>query len=451
MREISVRRNSATWDEGFGAPEMVLMAPTIAALGLMAIAMRPTARTRVPTIRMTEVLPTYSQSEPAGLKVPDAAEDTRVSAWTEWGTLREIVVGNADKANFPPEHAAMHPAVNPEGGSSTLLPDGTISESVDAGATIAREIGWPVGPKNQATIDAANWQLDNLARVLSERGVTVRRPNDCDEQIDWSQPLQTPFFNVPNQYCATCPRDIVATVGNIVLEASMSRRDRYFEVHQYRQLIRQLWRRDPKMLWKAAPKPSMGDDMYDDTWWDLTSPERYAKMHDYTFCIKNDEPIFDAAVRFKTHSVDPRVSALLPTSPASSSPAPSSLAPRLGAGHDAVWQGHFCATVDDLQQRRHRMAASRARAARPACPPCALPVRPGAEPPRLHFRASAPRAGAHQPGAAYSRGGRCDLPCQRVALHRRAAADQPDSAVGVAELQMALDERAECVAHVRRR
>ena len=54
------------------------------------------------------------------------------------------------------------------------------------------------------------------------------------------------------------------------------------------------------MLWKAAPKPSMGDDMYDDTWWDLTTPERYAKMHDYTFCIKNDEPIFDAAVRFKT-------------------------------------------------------------------------------------------------------------------------------------------------------
>ena len=174
-------------------PKLAHMAPTIATLGLVAMAMRPSMRSRAPTVRMTGVATTYSE-ESTGLKAPETAEATRVNAWTEWGTLREIVVGNADKANFPPEHPAMQPAVNPEGGSSALLPDGTISESVDAGATIAREIGWPVGPKNQATIDAANWQLDNLARVLSERGVTVRRPSDCDEQVDWSQPLKDALF-----------------------------------------------------------------------------------------------------------------------------------------------------------------------------------------------------------------------------------------------------------------
>ena len=124
---------------------------------------------------------------------------TVVNAWTEWATLREIVVGNADNANFPPKTPSMHPAGNPEGGSSTMLQDGHISESVGEG-----EHDWPVGRKSQATIDAANWQLDNLARVLEEQGVTVRRPNDY-AQVDWSGPLKTPFFDVPNQYCATCP------------------------------------------------------------------------------------------------------------------------------------------------------------------------------------------------------------------------------------------------------
>ena len=75
----------------------------------------------------------------------------------------------------------------------------------------------------------------------------------------------------------------------------MSRRDRYFEVHQYRQMIRDIWRADPKTLWKAAPKPSMADAMYDDSWWGLITDERYERMHDYRYCITNEEPIFDAA------------------------------------------------------------------------------------------------------------------------------------------------------------
>merc|ERR1712087_51190 len=112
---------------------------------------------------------------------------------------------------------------------------------------------------------------------------------------DWSQSIKTPFFESPNQYCATCPRDIIATVGNIIIEASMSRRDRYFEVHQYRQLVRDLWRADRNMLWKAAPKPSMEDKMYDPSWWGLSTAERYAKMHAMKFCITDEEPIFDAA------------------------------------------------------------------------------------------------------------------------------------------------------------
>ena len=39
----------------------------------------------------------------------------------------------------------------------------------------------------------------------------------------------------------------------------------------------------------------MNDAMYKPEWWDLTKEERYEGMHNYDFCITNEEPIFDAA------------------------------------------------------------------------------------------------------------------------------------------------------------
>jgi len=84
---------------------------------------------------------------------------------------------------------------------SGALFDGKLGheETDGAGQFIANEIGWPQGPKKASTIAAANAQLDNLARVLSERGVAVTRP----AQIDWTQPLETPFFKVRS--CVFCP------------------------------------------------------------------------------------------------------------------------------------------------------------------------------------------------------------------------------------------------------
>lgn len=211
----------------------------------------------------------------------------RVNAWTQWGTLKEVVVGVADNACFIPTQPALHPTVNREGGSGA-----TKSKNPNAGSIISDELPWPIGPKKQTTIDAANAQLDNLARVLEERGIRVLRP---DPSIDWSDDIKTPYFKSASQYCAVCGRDSVITIGNIILEATMSRRDRYFEVMAFRDIITDLYRQDKNMLWKASPKPTMRDEMYCEEWWDLTTEERYKKMHEFTFCVTENEPIFDAA------------------------------------------------------------------------------------------------------------------------------------------------------------
>jgi len=218
---------------------------------------------------------------------------SKVNAWTEWGSLREIVVGNADNACFPPEQPALVPEANAEGGSSTLGEDGIVRESIGVGEVVGHEIGWPKGKKNESVVAAANAQLDNLAKIMEDRGIVVRRPDE--HGIDWSAEMKSPLFDVPNQYCATCPRDVLATLGNIVLEASMSRRDRYFEVYAYRQMLRDLWRDDKNMLWKAAPKPALTETTYNEKWWDLDLEERYRRMHDFSYCITDEEPIFDAA------------------------------------------------------------------------------------------------------------------------------------------------------------
>lgn len=202
-----------------------------------------------------------------------AGNGRTLNAWTQWGELTECVVGVADNACFPPIQPAMVPEIN----------DPVLA------ATLAGE--WPKGRKSKSCIDAANLELDNLTNVLEGEGVRTLRP----EIMDWSTSLKTPQFEVANQYVACCVRDTVITVGKTAIEATMSRRDRYFENLAVRQILRDLWREDPEMLWKAAPKPSMSDEMYDPTWWNWTKEERWENMHMYNYCVTNEEPLFDAA------------------------------------------------------------------------------------------------------------------------------------------------------------
>eukprot|EP00941_MAST-03F_sp_MAST-3F-sp1_P003676 g3676.t1 len=207
----------------------------------------------------------------------ELAAKRRVNSWTGWGELREVVVGVADHACFIPPQPAEHPSVN-------------LDEA--CGVAINQEIGWPEGRKKQDTIDAANAQLDAFAATLEQRGIRVMRPS---RDIDWSVGLRTPMFEVANQYCSACPRDVVITLGNIILEAAPSRRDRYFEVLALRDIIAELRSVDDDFLWKAAPRPSLRNSMYKEEWWKLEEQERYDRMHKYDFCIAEDEPVFDAA------------------------------------------------------------------------------------------------------------------------------------------------------------
>ncbi|MCX4245222.1 serine/threonine protein kinase [Paraliomyxa miuraensis] len=194
-----------------------------------------------------------------------------VNSWNEWDPLQEIVVGSADHAAYEPTEPGHRPQVRARPGQPAPP--------------------FPSGPKPLDTIERANHELEGLVALLESRGIVVRRP----DPYEFSRPLRTPTFEVDSQYCATCPRDVLITIGNEIIEATMSRRARYFEHLCYRRLVQGYWSEDPNARWTVAPKPTMADSMYRTEFWEWSMSQRYEAMHSFEFCISQDEVVFDAA------------------------------------------------------------------------------------------------------------------------------------------------------------
>lgn len=202
---------------------------------------------------------------------------TIVSSWNEWDPLQHVIVGRADGTMIqPPE-----PAVErdwPEDG----FPLGTF------------------GPYPQEMQDRANEQLDKFAEMLESRGIRVDRPTP----IDFSQAVQTPDWKQETMFGCGPVRDILLTVGNEILEATMSYRSRWFEFICYRPLFERYFKEDPNFRFEAAPKPRLTDGSYKDDWWGkwhaLTEDEQYERAERGDWILTEKEPLFDAAdvVRF---------------------------------------------------------------------------------------------------------------------------------------------------------
>lgn len=202
----------------------------------------------------------------------------KVNAWTQWGKLKTVVVGKADFACYQPKEPGFKGKINNK--------------------VIANEIEWPTGRKKQSVIDHANEQLDNLATILTSLNVNVLRPTP----IDFHQEIKTPLWQVSNMFCCVCPRDVMITIGNSIIEATMSKRGRFFEYLPYRDIMYKLWDTDHSMRWMASPKPSMSSDMYWDGYWSKfdafdtkSKDEQYKLLYDYKYILNEKEIAFDAA------------------------------------------------------------------------------------------------------------------------------------------------------------
>ncbi len=187
-----------------------------------------------------------------------------ISSYNEWDPLEEVIVGVVEGATVP------------------------VWDFITK-ATMPAHASWffkKYGGKHFPTklVEKASVELDGLVILLKKLDITVRRP----EKVDFSMEYQTPWWKSTGLYAAM-PRDVLLVVGDIIIEAPMAWRSRYFEIHAYRKLLNEYFKNGAR--WLAAPKPSMANGFYDANY----RPRHHTIRGKRQYAITNSEVAFDAA------------------------------------------------------------------------------------------------------------------------------------------------------------
>jgi len=202
----------------------------------------------------------------------DELSKTIVNSWNEWDPLRHVIVGRADGTMVTAPEPAM------------------VRDWPDYGFPLGT-----YGPLPKEMEAKANEQLDNFASLLESRGIRVDRPTP----LDFSQKVQTPDWEQDSMFGCMPPRDVLLTVGNEILEATMSQRSRWYEYLCYRPLLEQYFKEDPNFRWAAAPKPRLTEDTYKKDYWrewkKKTAEQKARAIHERDWVLTEKEPCFDAA------------------------------------------------------------------------------------------------------------------------------------------------------------
>lgn len=198
------------------------------------------------------------------------SQKKQVWSCNEWDPLEEVIVGDVRGAIVPPWEDVALRATTPEH---------------------ARWFFEKYGgqPFPEEMIEAAAKELDNLAKVLTDLGVVVKRSTP----IDFSQTYKTPWWSSKGLYAAM-PRDVMMVIGDIIVEAPMAWRTRYFEIYAFRELIQDYFKKGAR--WLCAPKASMKDSFYNPDY----NPAEPTINGVRQFVVSENEVAFDAAdfVRF---------------------------------------------------------------------------------------------------------------------------------------------------------
>ncbi|MCY4005918.1 MAG: serine/threonine protein kinase [Rhodobacteraceae bacterium] len=194
----------------------------------------------------------------------------RVCSWNEWDPLKHVILGYATDCHIPPVEPAL-----------------------DAKIPNDCEMRGRCGRRPQDSIERGNALLEDFANILRKRGIRVDRP----QPLDFSRPVSTPDFYAGTMFGCMPARDVLLTVGEEILEATMSYRCRWFEYLCYRPLLQSYWEQDPDFRHEAAPKPRLTDRDYRPDY--LNSGISLQQRLDWTarkhFVTTEEEPLFDAA------------------------------------------------------------------------------------------------------------------------------------------------------------
>ena len=186
-----------------------------------------------------------------------------VCSHNEWDALEEVIVGVIDGAAVPSWETAV----------AATMPGRNREFFQRHGASRFPE---------EYTLAAAQ-ELDDFAAALTAFGIHVVRPS----AVDHCRRFATPAWDSPGGLYSAMPRDLLLIVGDLIIEAPMAWRSRYFESDAYRPLLMDYFRRGAR--WIAAPKPQLLDESYDPDY------DRDRPFESGRYATRETEPTFDAA------------------------------------------------------------------------------------------------------------------------------------------------------------
>jgi glycine amidinotransferase len=148
-------------------------------------------------------------------------------------------------------------------------------------------------------VEKANEQMDNFVSILEKRGIIVDRPEIHQAMLD-RRSVSTPDWTNLNQHGVNNVRDVFLPVGNEIMEATTSRRSRWYEYLNLRPIFERYFKEDPEFIWTAAPKPRLTDESYhknyyynfENIW---TEEEKEQRLKDWNHHLTEKEPLWDAA------------------------------------------------------------------------------------------------------------------------------------------------------------
>ncbi len=196
-------------------------------------------------------------------KLATTTATSPVCSYNEWDPLEEVIVGVIDGANVPEWHIALE-ATMPEHNKDFFLQH--------AGKLFPLE-----------ELALAKQELNNLAQMLTMKGIQVVRPDIMNYQL----PFSTPHWQSQGGLYGAMPRDLLLVIGDTLIEAPMAWRSRYFEIEAYRSLLKNYFSRGAK--WISAPKPQLLDELFNVNY-DKMQPQLSSN-----YVITEFEPTFDAA------------------------------------------------------------------------------------------------------------------------------------------------------------
>lgn len=188
--------------------------------------------------------------------------ESPVCSYNEWDPLEEVIVGVVDGAAVPSWDDMLE---------VTMPSDQRSFFHQNAGRRFPAE-----------RIEAARRDLEEFVHILEAEGVTVRRP----EPMDFTKRYSTPEWESTGLYAAM-PRDLLLVVGDEIIESPLSWRSRHYEIHAYRPLLKEYFRRGAR--WTSAPTPQLSDALYN------PAPEDVDHAEAFDSIITEYEPTFDAA------------------------------------------------------------------------------------------------------------------------------------------------------------